>query len=1121
MRNIGFALFVVATLSFSTQHAISQSQTWKWVSGTSGSTIVSDFGTRGEFQPTNQPPPLQYAAMWTGSDGNIYLFGGDDGTGHNYNTIWEYSVSLGEWMWKRGSNANGASTVYGTSRFPSETNDPGARTQFAWYATSNGDLWVYGGLDQNGNVFSDLWKYDFALDRWIWYKLWENSSSMNDDTQFPAIGSTGTLGARWGSSLYVDEDSSIVWLFAGNGLVVGSPCTFMDVWKTYVDSSAMYWVGGVSNPDDGGNYSYVPNGVEYSSAVGYPEARSAQSVWKTSNGKFYMFGGKGPGGNLLADLWHWNPANNEWAWEWASNYESYFSNIHPAYKAKGLASSQNEIGSRYGSATWMKSDSELVVYGGYGYDQGGTQHALNDYWIFSRTTREWTWKAGGGPFAPNPSQPYTYDTLTSDSLKPIYGTEGIAADSVYPGARFNASAVKDANGNVWLFGGKGYASDGTLQIRNDLFELSTPVTAVFAGGSGTSQDPYQISTITQLQSANDYRDKYFTVTSDIDASSTATWNSTGLVYRGFQPIGSDASPFTGYLEGNGHVVTGLAINRGSTSAVGLFGRIDGTVKNLRLQNVSVVGDAHVGGLAGRIVGEVDSCSVMGSVTGSGDDIGGLSGDVYSGSVTMSYSAATVTGGVYSGTGTGGLIGSVSSGSALTKCYATGTVTGNNRVGGLVGNNDGTITKTYASGTVTGDSLPGGLIGASTGTVTQSYWSPTASGQNSSAAGTSLSLAQLESQVSFLGFDFNSTWIIWEGLSYPAFRSNLQSPPPGLTGTALEVSQNSQVYQFGSNHVDIEFTGIPFDSTLFAYAGYDNTQSDSITFSATPPTYYSGYHWLIGKAGASYTSDTVFFTILTGLPGSPNPANILVYYRSTVGRGNFSLVNSTSTGDSILVTNAPFGEYIFGSNSVALSVMIARFSGIGGQKDAVLQWKTITEVNNAGWQVEKAAMSGDQPAPSDVGVIQTTQTPKWTDVAMVHGAGTSNAPKEYSFTDANLAPGRYSYRLKQLDQSGSYTYSHTIQVDVGLAPRIFQLSQNYPNPFNPTTTIQFTIPTDGLVTLKVYDILGREVATLLNENRKAGEYQQVVFDASRYASGIYFARMEFSGKQLLRKMILLK
>ncbi|HET9130417.1 MAG TPA: T9SS type A sorting domain-containing protein, partial [Terriglobia bacterium] len=405
---------------------------------------------------------------------------------------------------------------------------------------------------------------------------------------------------------------------------------------------------------------------------------------------------------------------------------------------------------------------------------------------------------------------------------------------------------------------------------------------------------------------------------------------------------------------------------------------------------------------------------------------------------------------------------------------------------------------------------------SSGTVMQSYWSPTTSGQSSSAAGTSLALTQFEAEGSYLGFDFDTTWVIWEGLSYPAFRSNLQSPPPGLTGTALEVTLNNTLHQFGGNRVDLEFTGIPADSTLFAYAGYVNTQSDSITFSATPPTYYSGYHWVIGKAGSSYASDTLTFTSISALPGSPTPANVMVYYRSMVGNGNFSLVTSSVAGDSIAVTNAAFGEYIFGSNAAPLSVTISHFSGTGGPKDAELRWQTMTEVNNAGWQIERETTS-NHLSTSVVG----SSNPQWTNVALVRGAGTSNAPKQYSYTDAHLPPGRYSYRLKQLDQSGSYTYSKLVQVDVGFAPRAFSLSQNYPNPFNPTTTIEFTLPADGRVTLKVYDILGREVATLLDETRKAGQYQQVVFDASRYASGVYFAVLQSAGKRLLKKMLLIK
>ncbi len=89
------------------------------------------------------------------------------------------------------------------------------------------------------------------------------------------------------------------------------------------------------------------------------------------------------------------------------------------------------------------------------------------------------------------------------------------------------------------------------------------------------------------------------------------------------------------------------------------------------------------------------------------------------------------------------------------------------------------------------------------------------------------------------------------------------------------------------------------------------------------------------------------------------------------------------------------------------------------------------------------------------------------------------------------------------------------------PPLSPSTQNYPNPFNPTTTIEFTLPDDGKVVLKIYDVLGREVQTLVNEKMKAGEYHQAVFNGADLASGIYFARLQLEGKQLIRKMMLVR
>ncbi|HEY6953361.1 MAG TPA: T9SS type A sorting domain-containing protein [Bacteroidota bacterium] len=176
------------------------------------------------------------------------------------------------------------------------------------------------------------------------------------------------------------------------------------------------------------------------------------------------------------------------------------------------------------------------------------------------------------------------------------------------------------------------------------------------------------------------------------------------------------------------------------------------------------------------------------------------------------------------------------------------------------------------------------------------------------------------------------------------------------------------------------------------------------------------------------------------------------------------------------------------------------------KNAVtLQWTTATETNTTGFEVERKSTTGTA----------------WEKVGAVAGSGSSSSTKHYTFTDELVPPGRYEYRIKQLGSDGSVSYTPSVEAEVGLAPKVFTLSQNYPNPFNPTTTIEFTLAHDGRVILKIFDITGREVETLLDEQRSAGFYEQVTFDASRLGSGTYFYRLESAGNVLTRKMVLLK
>jgi len=195
--------------------------------------------------------------------------------------------------------------------------------------------------------------------------------------------------------------------------------------------------------------------------------------------------------------------------------------------------------------------------------------------------------------------------------------------------------------------------------------------------------------------------------------------------------------------------------------------------------------------------------------------------------------------------------------------------------------------------------------------------------------------------------------------------------------------------------------------------------------------------------------------------------------------------------------------------VALPVELVAFTATSNQMTTVLTWKTATEVNNAGFEIDRSSMNN----------VQSTIN-RWAKIGFVRGNGTTNSPHNYSYIDNVETAGTCSYRLKQIDHNGAFKYSQAVQVTIAV-PKILALNQNYPNPFNPSTNIQFTVPTNGRAILKVYNTLGQEVANLFDGVATAGQYHQATFNASNLASGIYFSRLEFGGKTQVKKMLLLK
>ncbi|MEP0823092.1 MAG: VCBS repeat-containing protein [Ignavibacterium sp.] len=208
------------------------------------------------------------------------------------------------------------------------------------------------------------------------------------------------------------------------------------------------------------------------------------------------------------------------------------------------------------------------------------------------------------------------------------------------------------------------------------------------------------------------------------------------------------------------------------------------------------------------------------------------------------------------------------------------------------------------------------------------------------------------------------------------------------------------------------------------------------------------------------------------------------------------------------------------NDLPVPIQLAAFSVSATRLNAELRWRTETETENYGFEIERRIVQ--DPTFQVQGSLTLNIEPgTWNNIGFVRGSGTSTSPHEYSFSDRNLPSGRYAYRIKQVDRSGVFTYTSALEVEIGLAPRDLSLSEPYPNPFNPTTTIEFTLPEDGHVQLKIYDLSGREVATLVDEHRKAGVYQQALFDGSNLASGLYVVKLQFQNTWMTRKVMLIK
>jgi exopolysaccharide biosynthesis protein len=233
-----------------------------------------------------------------------------------------------------------------------------------------------------------------------------------------------------------------------------------------------------------------------------------------------------------------------------------------------------------------------------------------------------------------------------------------------------------------------------------------------------------------------------------------------------------------------------------------------------------------------------------------------------------------------------------------------------------------------------------------------------------------------------------------------------------------------------------------------------------------------------------------------IPSWANPNAVLTY--PVTWMRTYLVETKNDNKNSGVIYFDDFRVHFIGEVPVELNSFTAAVNG----SDVVLNWSTSTETNNHGFEIQR-----------------TTDNKSWITAGFVKGNGTTTESNSYTFSEKCINQGKLYYRLKQVDLDGSFAYSEVLEVEI--QPTAFELHQNYPNPFNPATVIKFSLPdVTEIVTIKVYDIIGNEIATLLNEQKPAGNYE-VIFNAEKIPAGVYFYRLNAGSYNQTRKMILIK
>jgi hypothetical protein len=353
---------------------------------------------------------------------------------------------------------------------------------------------------------------------------------------------------------------------------------------------------------------------------------------------------------------------------------------------------------------------------------------------------------------------------------------------------------------------------------------------------------------------------------------------------------------------------------------------------------------------------------------------------------------------------------------------------------------------------------------------------------------------------------NDPLVLWNITSTPtlpkweATNLSFHSSPTSFTDSKIGTySSTATVTMTLKNAINLSANAHPrlnFWTKFDIESGWDYGQVEISTNNGTTFTPLAGAYTTLGSGSFQPNGEPLYDGIQSTWV---NEIMDLTNYNTSQVKLKFELKTDGSVEkDGWFVDD--IGIVVYGIIPVELS----SFTAFAHDENVLLNWVTSTETNNLGFDVERRITSSNSG---------------WQKLGFINGNGTTTEKSSYSFTDKNPVEGKSYYRLKQIDFDGSTKTYNAVEVDFGIVKE-YSLSQNYPNPFNPSTEINFSLAKSGNITLKVYNLLGSEVTTLVDGFMEAGK-QSIKFNAKNFTSGVYFYTIKADNFTSTRKMLLMK